>query len=76
MSKKNQSERLTNQHEESKGVVGIFGDGAKSLDSTVGKISNQIINQLKKDFPQLSFKYKTNISKRKLMKHYKKLILN
>ena len=28
MSKKNQSNRLTNQHKESKGVVGIFGDEA------------------------------------------------
>ena len=28
MTKKNQSKRLTNQHKESKGVVGIFGDEA------------------------------------------------
>jgi len=29
MAKKNQSERLTNQHKESQGVVGIFGAEAK-----------------------------------------------
>ncbi|HAI69306.1 MAG TPA: restriction endonuclease, partial [Gammaproteobacteria bacterium] len=39
MSKKNQSKRLTNQHKESQGVVGIFGEEAKSHDITVGKIS-------------------------------------
>ncbi|MFV0346065.1 MAG: hypothetical protein ACK5IQ_07445 [Bacteroidales bacterium] len=32
MSKKNQSNRLTSQHKESQGVVGIFGDEAKNKD--------------------------------------------
>ena len=41
MSKKNQSERLTNQHKQSQGVVGIFGDDAKSHDLTVSKISKK-----------------------------------
>lgn len=36
MSKKNQSNRLTTQQKESKGVVGIFGEGAKIHDMTVG----------------------------------------
>ena len=39
MAKKNQSSRLTNQHKESHGVVGIFGDEARSHDTTVGVIS-------------------------------------
>jgi type II restriction enzyme len=30
MAKKNLSKRLTNQHKESKGVVGIFGDEESS----------------------------------------------
>ncbi len=63
MTKKNQSKRLTNQHKESKGVVGIFGDEAKSHDITVGKISLFVIEQLEKEFPQLSFQYKTSIKK-------------
>ena len=46
MTKKNQSTRLTNQHKISKGVVGIFGDGAKSHDVTVGEVSKFVINQL------------------------------
>jgi len=65
MTKKNQSKRLTNQHKESKGVVGIFGDEAKSHDITVGKISLFVIEQLEKEFPQLSFQYKTSIKKRR-----------
>lgn len=43
MAKKNHSKRLTNQHKESKGVVGIFGYVAKSHDLTVGKIPHFVI---------------------------------
>ena len=66
MSKKNQSKRLTNQHKESQGVVGIFGDEAKFHDITVGKISHLVIEQLEKEFPQLSFQYKTSIRKEEI----------
>ncbi len=38
MAKKTQSTRLTNQHKESQGVVGIFGDEAKSHDITVNSL--------------------------------------
>ena len=73
MTKKNQSKRLTNQHKESKGVVGIFGDEAKSHDITVGKISLFVIEQLKKEFPQLSFQYKTSIKKEEINEALKKI---
>ena len=66
MAKKNQSERLTNQHKLSQGVVGIFGDEAKSHDITVGKISRLIIEQLKKEYPQLTFRYRTSIKKEEI----------
>ncbi len=66
MSKKNQSKRLTNQHKKSQGVVGIFGDEAKLHDITVGKISQLVIEQLQKDFPQLNFRYRTTISKEEI----------
>ena len=66
MAKKNQSERLTNQHKLSQGVVGIFGDGAKSHDITVGKISRLVIEQLKKEYPQLSFRYRTSVKKEEI----------
>ena len=73
MAKKNQSKRLTNQHKESKGVVGIFGDGAKSHDITVGEISHFVIEQLKKEFSQLSFQYKTSIKKEEINEALKKI---
>ena len=73
MSKKNQSKRLTNQHKESQGVVGIFGDEAKSHDITVGKISHLVIKQLEKEFSQLSFRYRTSIRKEEINKALQKL---
>ena len=73
MTKKNQSTRLTNQHKISKGVVGIFGDGAKSHDVTVGEVSKFVINQLEKEFPQLSFKYRTSIRKEEINKALQKV---
>ncbi len=66
MEKKNQSKRLTNQHKQSQGVVGIFGDEAKLHDITVGVISNLIIKQLKKEYPQLSFRYRKSIKKEEI----------
>lgn len=73
MTKKNQSKRLTNQYKESKGVVGIFGDEVKSHDITVGKISLFVIEQLEKEFLQLSFQYKTSIKKEEINEALKKI---
>lgn len=73
MTKKNQSKRLTNQHKESKGVVGIFGDEAKLHEITVGEISHFVIKQLEKEFPQLSFQHKTSIKKEEINEALKKI---
>lgn len=73
MAKKNQSKRLTNQHKKSHGVVGIFGNEAKSHDITVGKISHLVIEQLEKEFPQLNFQYKTSIKKEEINEALKKI---
>ncbi len=73
MSKKNQSTRLTKQHKKSHGVVGIFGDEAKSHDMKVGEISHLVIEQLEKDYPQLSFQYKTSIKKEEINEALKKI---
>ncbi|HQN72149.1 MAG TPA: EcoRI family type II restriction endonuclease [bacterium] len=73
MAKKNQSKRLTNQHKESKGVVGIFGDEAKSHDKTLGKISHFVISKLEEEFPQLSFQYKTSVKKEEINEALKKV---
>jgi len=66
MSKKNQSKRLTTQHKKSHGVIGIFGNEAKLHDITVGKISHLVIEQLEKEYPKLTFKYKTSIKKEEI----------
>ena len=63
MAKKNQSNRLTEQHENSKGVIGIFGIDAKLHDITICEISHKIKEQLEQDYPQLSFRYRKNIKK-------------
>lgn len=73
MAKKNQSKRLTNQHKNSQGVVGIFGNEAKLHDITVGTISHLVIEHLRKEFPQLSFQYKTSIKKEEINKALKKI---
>jgi type II restriction enzyme len=66
MSKKNQSKRLTDQHKKSQGVIGIFGDKAKSHDIKVGKISHFVLEHLEKEFPQLSFRYRKRIRKEEI----------
>lgn len=73
MSKKIQSGRLTNQHKESQGVVGIFGDEAKLHDATVGDISLAVINFLQKEYPQLSFRYRTSIKKAEINEALQKI---
>lgn len=73
MAKKNQSKRLTNQHKESQGVVGIFGDEAKLHDITVGKISHFVIKQLEVEFPKLSFRHRTSIKKEEINSALKKV---
>lgn len=66
MGKKNQSKRLTDQHKNSMGVVGIFGEEAQLHDLEVSNISHFAIDSLKKEFPQLSFRYRQSISKKEI----------
>lgn len=73
MSKKNQSNRLTSQHKQSQGVVGIFGDDAKSHDLTVGKISKIVMEQLESEYPKLSFRYRESIKKDEINEALKKV---
>lgn len=63
MSKKNQSNRLTTQQKESKGVVGIFGEEAKTHDMSVREVSHRAMNKLQEKFPQLEFRSRTSIKK-------------
>lgn len=73
MAKKNQSKRLTAQHKESHGAIGIFGEGAKLHDMTVGAISHHVIMKLEEDYPQLSFRYRSSIEKKEINEALKKV---
>lgn len=73
MSEKNQSNRLTTQQKESKGVVGIFGEEAKIHDMTVGEVSRLALNKLQEEFPQLEFRFRTSIKKEEINKALKKI---
>jgi len=73
MAKKNQSNRLTSQHKQSQGVVGIFGEQAKSYDLTVGKISKLVMNELDKEYPSLSFRYRDSLKKDEINESLKKV---
>lgn len=73
MTKNNQSTRLTEQHKEAKGAIGIFGEEAKLHDMAVGKISHFVLKQLEKEFPQLSFRYRTSIKKEEINEALKKI---
>lgn len=66
MTKKNQSSRLTIQHRESQGVVGIFGLEAKKHDQTTGDISHVVLKALEQKYPQLTFRYRQSIEKKEI----------
>lgn len=63
MAKKNQSGRLTAQHKENQGVVGIFGKEAKLHDSEVARIAYSILGVLQAEFPKLTFRFRQGVSK-------------
>ena len=64
MAKKNQSSRLTSQQKAGHGAIGIFGAEAKLHDTIIGDIQAAVFERLKKDFPQLTFRYRASISKK------------
>jgi len=66
MSQKNQSKRLTEQHKDAHGVLGIFGKEAKSHDLAVKHIAHAVLIQLKTDFPALSFRHRESVSKEEI----------
>lgn len=73
MKKKKQSSRLTSQHKESHGVIGIFGKEAKKHDMSVGQISKIVIKKLEEKYPELTFRYRNSIRKSEINKSLQKL---
>ncbi|TMR54498.1 EcoRI family type II restriction endonuclease [Streptococcus pseudopneumoniae] len=73
MAKKNQSNRLTNQHKDSRGVVGILGEDAKSHDIAVGTISHLVKSKLEELYPMLEFRFRKSVSKKEINHYLSKL---
>lgn len=63
MAKRPQTERLTVQHVENEGVVGIFGELARRHDISVGEISEEVLNALREQYPSLNFRKRNSITK-------------
>lgn len=66
MTKKNQSNRLTSQHKESKGVIGIFGVEAKIHDQATRVISHEVKKTLECQYPRLIFRHRQSIEKKEI----------
>ena len=73
MARKNQSKRLTEQHKESKGVVGIFDDEAKEHDTAVRILSHLAMERLERSFPQLLFRYRHEVKKEEINEALQKI---
>ena len=73
MTNKNQSHRLTRQHKRTKGVVGIFGNEAKTHDAEVSKVAIKVLEILKRDFPLLEFRHRKSISKQEINEALRKV---
>lgn len=58
-----QPTRLTKQHKEDHGVIGIFGKDAQLHDTSVAHISSMILKTLNQHFPKLLFRHRKTISK-------------
>ena len=63
MARKQQSNRLSDQHKDSQGVAGIFGENAKIHDLKVSKVAKHAVNSLESEYKQLTFRFRDRISK-------------
>lgn len=71
--KKNQSSRLTEQHKQSQGVIGIFGEEAHQHDSDVSFNSHIAQKLLEEEYSQLTFRYRKDISKAEINQYLQKI---
>lgn len=61
-----QSDRLTEQQKENKGVIGIFDEEAQKHDKKVSDNSKIAMEKLQEEYPMLTFRYRKSISKREI----------
>lgn len=70
---KQQSDRLTAQQKANDGVIGIFDINAQQHDQEVHNTSAIAITMLKNEFPQLTFRYRSELSKREINESLQKI---
>lgn len=70
---KQQSDRLTTQQKASEGVIGIFDENAQNHDKEVYSTSIVTMARLKKEFPKLTFRYRSDLSKREINEALQKI---
>lgn len=63
---KGQSSRLTVQQKEGQGPITIFHEYAQKHDKEVGNTSHLVVEQLKYEFPMLTFRYRKDLSKKEI----------
>lgn len=63
-----QSDRLTRQQKERDGQVGIFNFEAQTHDKGVNDTSRRTLEALREEFPQLTFRYRKELSKKEINK--------
>lgn len=68
-----QSNRLTIQHKASEGVIGIFDADAKEHDKEVYNTSLLTKDILEKQYPNLEFRYRKDLSKKEINEHLNKI---
>ncbi len=66
MKGKQQSDRLTAQQKAADGVIGIFDEDAQRHDEEVHDASIVTMERLKKEFPMLTFRYRSELSKQEI----------
>lgn len=67
--KKKQTNRLRTEKVRGEGPKEIFGENAQIHDKSVNSFSKGVFETLKKDFPNLEFRFRESIEKRKSMKN-------
>lgn len=70
---KQQSDRLTTQQKASDGIIGIFDENAQNHDKEVYSTSIVTMERLKKEFPKLTFRYRSDLSKREINEALQKI---
>ncbi len=66
MKGKQQSDRLASQQKAAEGVIGIFDEEAQNHDRKVSDNSKIAMSKLQQEFPNLTFRYRKNISKKEI----------